>query len=528
MIDESVNMKVNLNNLFFKLKNAGDNYIEYYEGMKKCKKSFGELYNDVEKMMCYISSLGLKKNDRVIICAESGYNWILADLTCLFIGIYTIPLDKSKLADIESLKVFYNASYVFTNGLDEKRDDFIDIREIDLTASGNNVPEPVKYNDDDYFTTTFTSGTMGTPKSIPVKVKYFTHQFTNASNMFDIKNDDCILIFLPLNIYLERCYIYLAILMGFNVFLTPTSLVLKALKGGNTTFMVGVPYFFEQLHDLFMLQVKNKFGLKVKFILFSLKKKFFPHMTEKSVFKPFRDFYGGKLKFLLSGSSKCKNDILRFYQCMGVPLYEGYGISEIANMVALNCPGACKIGSVGKVYPGVSLKFDDENQMIIKSDNARMIGYINVSDEENAKFFLEDGWVATGDIGHIDDEGYVFIDGRKNDLIAISNGKKIYPAYIEDKINDYPAISSSMVIGGDSYPYLSAVISLKYSVPDADIQKHIDSVNESLEQDERIKKFIAVNEKFDTENGMLTPAFKLNRKVIEKHFSKEIKNLYSK
>lgn len=522
-------MDINLNDLFSKLKNSdSNNYIEYYEGMKKSKKNFGELYCDVEKMMHYVSSLGAKKNDKAIICAESGYKWVVIDLACVLLGIYTIPLDKSKLTDINKYKEYYNASYVFTIGSDDTIEECIDIAKADLSISIDKAPEHIKYDDDDYFTTTFTSGTMGAPKSIPVKVKYFTHQFTNASNIFDINNNDCILIFLPLNIYLERCYIYLAILMQFNIFLTPTNLVLKALKSGNTTFIVGVPFFFEQLHDLFMLQIKNDFGLKLKYVLFTLKKKLFPHITSKSVFKPFVDFYGGKLRFLLSGSSKCKNDILRFYQCMGIPLYEGYGISEIANMVALNCPEACKIGSVGKLYPGVSLKFDDDGQMIIKSDNQKMIGYINVSDEDNSKVFLEDGWVATGDIGHIDDEGYIYIDGRKNDLIALSNGKKIYPAYIEDKINDHPAISNCMIIGGDEYPYLSALISLKYSIPDTEIQKHINSVNELLEQDERIKKYISVKEGFNSENGLLTSAFKLNRKAIKEHFKKEIQKLYTK
>ena len=165
--------------------------------------------------------------------------------------------------------------------------------------------------------------------------------------------------------------------------------------------------------------------------------------------------------------------------------------------------------------------------MIIKSDNQKMIGYINVSDEDNSKVFLEDGWVATGDIGHIDDEGYIYIDGRKNDLIALSNGKKIYPAYIEDKINDHPAINNCMIIGGDEYPYLSALILLKYSIPDTEIQKHIDSVNELLEQDERIKKYISVKEGFNSENGLLTSAFKLNRKAIKEHFKKEIQKLYT-
>ena len=523
------NERIDLNLVFARLRDSGSNFIEFYDRSGKTKKRFREVYSDVLKAAAALEDRGLKRGDRVGILGHSGYEWIVVDLACLAKGLHTIPFDANAQHDVAAITREYKLNLLLTN---LPGDEFAgaDIGHFDaLCGWSGPAPDlaPMAFGEDEAFTTVFTSCTTGQPNAIEVRKKCFDDQFVNAQRMFQLGSGDKILIFLPLHIYLERCYVYLAILLDFNAVFAPSAFVLKAIKNDGITFTVGVPHFFEMLYDLFMREVQTNEDVRRGFEQRQELSRAGRLSDLEEPFAPLLAFWGGKARFFLTGSAPCSHKILAFYRDMGIPLYEGYGMSEIAGMLALNFPGNMKIGTVGKIFPNKEIELDAAGQILVRGECVANTRYYNASDEVNDATFLPGGWIATGDIGHFDEEGYLTIDGRVKDLIAMSNGKKVHPSAIEDVIVSDAAIANCVVFG-DNQPYLIALVAPKSAeVDEQTIARRIEETNASLPSDERIVKYSLLSEPFTPENGMLTPALKLNRKFIKEKFADLIEELYS-
>lgn len=305
----------------------------------------------------------------------------------------------------------------------------------------------------------------------------------------------------------------------------PFNYVMQAISKDKPTVLVAVPYFFEVFANGFMDKMKSNpfLFLLMKGHLF-LKRIGLGGIIPKEFFI-FKKAWGGKMKYLLTGSAPCNPNILEFYDNMGITLYEGYGMSEVGGMVALNYPGNYKLGSVGKIYPKKEVFFDEQKQILVKCDLAANNHYYNQLGLSDT--YLDDNVVATGDIGYLDSEGYLYINGRIKEILILSNGRKVHPAYVEKRFLESDMIKNCFVYGSDK-PYVVALfVPASQTVAISKINNLVTDINSSLQKHEQIVDFILINEPFTVDNGMLTSALKINRKAISDKYQRELENLYN-
>ncbi len=520
---------MDLNNLLSKLKHAHHNQIEYYErGVKKARK-FTQVYTDTCKAVALLSGLGLRKGDRVGIQATNCYEWIVVDLACLVQGVVTIPLETTKRYD--GVLNGFGLQYVFTNlekvgdtGYEGK---VLSFAEITRRMADSPEAEMAPYGEEDVFTVISTSGTSSKSKFIEVKKRSFDHLVTRTNELFGFVPSDRFMVFLPLSIYLERCYVYAAVLTGFDILLTPLEYIFHSIQHDKPTVIIGIPYFFESFHDKFLEKVNGKAAGRVALRLYGFLRKKGLGFLFGHRFPPFVTAWGGNIRYLLTGAARIRQDTLQFYQDMGITLYEGYGLSEIGGMVALNAPGRVKLGSVGKPFPGKEIIIDPKGQILVESKYLANDRYLVATPQENEKTYLAPGLVATGDLGYLDDEGFLFINGRMKDLIITSNGKKIHPTQVEEVVIN-SGLFSNCAVYGDNKPHLVALVVPKNkNATREELRTKVNELNGQLAGEQKIVNFFLLKETFSVENKMLTNTLKMNRAYIYKKYEHEIENLYN-
>ena len=430
---------IDLNDVIPMLKRAGSTQLELYERTGTITKSLDDLHADVRAAVAVLRRRGLPPRARVAIWGATSYEWLVIDLACLANGYLTVPLDPEGTWDRDRLAETFALDLIVTDRADAVGSAFASFDTICGGPPEGGELDAARFGEDEPFTVIFTSGTGGEPKAIEVRKRCFDDQFSNALRMFEITGNDRMLVFLPMHIYLERCYVYLAILRGFSVVVASPRFLVKALKNAGFTFTVGVPHFFYNLQDMFLLSLKTNRKLRARYRTRRWLDRF--GVRFRTPFSPFAAMLGNRARFFLTGSAPCRLPTLRFFRAMGIPLYEGYGMSEIAGMVALNYPGHAKLGTVGKVFPNKEVKLDEGGQILVRGPNAANTGYWRASAEASAATFLPDGWVATGDVGHFDRDGYLTIDGRIKDVIVLSNGRKVQPGPIETRINAIQSVA---------------------------------------------------------------------------------------
>jgi long-chain acyl-CoA synthetase len=241
-----------------------------------------------------------------------------------------------------------------------------------------------------------------------------------------------------------------------------------------------------------------------------------------------RDLFGGNLRFALTGAAPVAKEMLEFFDACGVLILEGYGATETAAVTVANTPDEFRFGTVGKPLPGTELRIaegdgdeDGKGEILVKGPHVFQ-GYHGLEDKTDEVF--DGDWFKTGDLGSIDDDGFVTITGRAKEIIVTSSGKNITPTNIEEKIEKSDAVEHAVVIGDDR-KYLVALIEADEGDEDA-VQKAIDSANEDLSKIEQVKKFAILDRPLSQEEGELTPTMKLKREKIEENFSEQIDSLY--
>jgi long-chain acyl-CoA synthetase len=266
--------------------------------------------------------------------------------------------------------------------------------------------------------------------------------------------------------------------------------------------------------------------------------------AESELFQNVRNLFGGRIRQCVTGAAPIAKEILEFFFACGVPIFEGYGMTETSTVATVNTLEDHRFGSVGKALPGVEVKIGDDGEILLRGPNM-MQGYYK--NEDATKETLEsDGWLHTGDLGYVDDDGFLFINGRKKDIIITAGGKNITPANLENGLKQNQWISQAVVVG-DRRPYLVALITLDpeelpkfaeannilpedvYSSEEmrAEVQKVVDHVNEDYGRVEQIKKFTILPEDLTQEQGTLTPTLKVKRNVVNEKFEADIEKLYS-
>jgi long-chain acyl-CoA synthetase len=263
------------------------------------------------------------------------------------------------------------------------------------------------------------------------------------------------------------------------------------------------------------------------------------------VFKKIQRRVGGRLRFFVSGSAPLARNIIEFFHAAGLPILEGYGLTETSPVVTVNTFENLRLGTVGKPVKWLQAKIDEDGEILVRGDNV-MQGYLKRPDDTAA--VIIDGWFHTGDIGHFDDDGFLIITDRKKDLIATAGGKKVAPQPIEGRLKQYAMVAEAVVVG-NRRPYISLLIVPNFArleawastdgdpPPDRKkllasprvielYQRMVDGVNQDLAQFERIKSFVLLDAELTTTGGDLTPTLKVKRKVVEERFSEEIDRMY--
>jgi len=529
---QSMELKLILN----RLKEYEKCTLVYYEGGERLTKTYGDIYMDVRKFLSHMIESGLQPGDRIGLLAQNCYEWIVIDIACLIGGYITVPFHSTTYeAELENVVERYDLKVIFADKEGMKKlavqipvIDMFTLKET-IQKQTNIIEYCASLEAEDKFSIVFTSGTTSIPKAIELKVKTYDDFLINVHRMFQFSREDKIILFLPLSHFGQRSYVYSAILSGFNMILCQPQNVIKSLRVDKPTILVAVPYFFENIYKSFYENIcSSKFKLLCYRGLVSFSNLFPERIKGKmkrSIFKEFYTFLGGKMRLMVTGSAPISLNTLKFYQDMGMTLYEGYGTNE-TGLISLNCLEYARLGSVGKIFPNKQVMLDEDGQIRVKSEFCWAERYLEASDKENTDVFASDGYINTGDIGYFDKDGFLYIKGRMKENIVLSNGKKVFPNLIEDELNKSQFIKQSAVFG-NKQPYLVAVIvRSSRDVQEKVILKEIKRVNSTLPEYAKVREYIVTDEPFQVDNDMLTSSLKLHRSKIYSCYEKQLLNLY--
>ena len=542
-------------------------------------QAYGEVANSVLRAAGMLRMLGVNKGDRVVIGAENGIKWAVADLAIMTLGALVVPSYSTNTMD-DHLHVLTDSGAVLaitsTGALAEKMAEaaekaktckilicFEDIalktpartlmvtswdkalEKVDISISGD-VRETL--DPDDLSCLIYTSGTGGLPKGVMLTHRSISTNVEDVRQMLeraDLVKGQRFLSLLPLSHSYEHTGgLHLPVRMGAEIwYCESVDQVSSNLQEAKPTLMIAVPRLYEVLYDRIERGLKAKGGLSEKLFRkavalglkkldgggLSLAEKIADRILERLVRAKVRQRLGGRLRYFCSGGAPLNPDIGRFFLAIGVGILQGYGQTEASPVISLNPPDDIRIATVGIPMSSIDLMLDDDGQILVRGDMV-MKGYWNKPDETAET--IQDGWLHTGDIGQIDDDGYLMITGRKKEIIVNSGGDNIAPARLEAMLCIHGDIEQAMLTG-DKRPWLAAVIvpsSEINALPKTEQHKRLkmacDSINANLSKLEKIRQFVIADEPFSIDNGEMTPTLKVRRHVVMKRYAKTLDELY--
>ncbi len=540
-------------------------------------------------------SLGVSSGDRIALLSETRYEWTIADHAILAAGATTVPVYPTLLADQVSYILRDSEPVVMFCSTVEQAEKLYSIddrpaslqhvvcfepvpRAETLTLSKLEQLGNVRRNEhpgdfeqraaavgrDDLATIIYTSGTTGDPKGVMLTHDNLVQNVLNTLQVLKLDANDVALSFLPLSHVLERTAHYFILYSGAQIaYAESLQTVADDLREVQPTVMVSVPRLYEKIYDKVLTSARSSGGLKEK-LFFWAKEAGSRHaavaavggspslgvsvkagIADRLVFKKIRAATGGRLSRVVSGGAPLAAEIAEFFYSAGIPICEGYGLTETSPVIAVNPPAKVKFGSVGPPIPGVEVKIAEDGEILTRSRSV-MKGYYK-KPGATAEVFT-DGWFHTGDIGRFDEDGYIFITDRKKDIIVTAAGKNLAPQPIEAKLKESPLVAEAALIG-DRRKFVVALIVPSFEGLDAharasgiesasraellthpDVraayQRVVDEVNANLPRYEQIKKFALLDAEFSIESGELTPTMKVKRRVVQEKFAALIDEMY--
>jgi long-chain acyl-CoA synthetase len=527
--------------------------------------SWDEAAERVEALAHGLLARGVRHGDRVAILSRTRLEWILLDWAVMSIGAVVVGLyPTSSAKECEYILGHCEAVLAFAEDDEQARKlvsirgtlpnlreiipfDWLEKLESDGRLARHLQPEPVE--EDDLATLIYTSGTTGPPKGCML-----THRNLAAAALRVVEGmhepGDVVLLFLPLAHSYGRLAHHAATHRGGTVALVAdVARVPEALANVRPTLLPAVPRVYEKVHANTLGEIERAGGMQTRIglwalgvgartsrarrdgasvgILLALQQR----LAERLVFAKVRERLGGRLRIGVSGAAPLSTDVMEFFHALGVPVIEGYGLTETASSATVNEPGNFRIGTVGRPVEGAEIRLEDDGEILIRSD-AVFAGYYK-EPEATAAVLSDDGWFRTGDVGEIDAEGFLRITDRKKDLIITAGGKNIAPQNLENALKASRFVSQALVVG-DRRPYVAALVTLDdvevaSSGRDREelVQSLVDDVNRDRMRVEQIKRFAILPRDFSQEEGEVTPTLKLRRKVVHEHFADEIERLYA-
>ena len=511
---------------------------------------------------------GVGPGERVGLMSATCYEWTLVDYAIWSAGAVTVPIYETSSAEqVEWILSDSGAVAAFFETDDHVRD-FDSVKaqlpgirhawrlsDIDeLVARGKEIDdEEVQRRRDtldpeSLATVIYTSGTTGRPKGCQLTHGNFLYDAKATTDGLDtlFGEGNSTLLFLPLAHVFARIIqvgcVQNRVRMGHT---NDIKRLMDDFAAFKPTFILSVPRVFEKVYN----QAKQKAHADGKGAIFDAAEKVAIAYSEgldrggaglvtkakhavfdKLVFSKLRAALGGEVKAAVSGGAPLGARLGHFFRGIGVVVYEGYGLTETTAGATVNQPDAIKVGTVGRPIPGASVRIADDGEILLKGGNV-FRGYWQ-NDVATKEALEDDGWFHTGDIGSLDDEGYLSITGRKKELIVTAGGKNVAPAVLEDRLRAHPLISQAVVVG-DQKPFIGCLVTID---PEADTEgvdldkemaEAITSANKAVSKAESIKAFRILEHDFTIEDGELTPSLKLKRHVIMDKYADEVDALYS-
>jgi long-chain acyl-CoA synthetase len=527
--------------------------------------SWNEAGERVEALAHGLLARGVRHGDRVAVLSRTRLEWILLDWAVMSIGAVVVGLyPTSSAKECEYILGHCEAVLAFSEDEEQTRKlvsirgslptlreiipfDWLEKLESDGRLAKHLQPEAVA--EDDLATLIYTSGTTGPPKGCML-----THRnlVTAAICVVEGMNEpgDICLLFLPLAHSYGRLAHQAATHRGATVALVAdVARVPEALASVRPTVLPAVPRVYEKIHANTLGEIERTGGLRRRIGLgalgvgartsrarrdgkpvsgvLALKQR----LADRLVFAKVRDRLGGRLRVGVSGAAPLSTDVMEFFHALGVPVIEGYGLTETASSATVNEPGDFRIGTVGRPVEGAEIQLAEDGEILVRSESV-FAGYYKEPEATSAAL-TDDGWLRTGDVGEIDEEGFLRITDRKKDLIITAGGKNIAPQNLENALKTSRFVSQAIVVG-DRRPYVTALVTLDEAElassgrdPQELVQEIVEDVNRDRTRVEQIKRFVILPRDFSQEEGEVTPTLKLRRRVIHEHFADEIEGLYA-
>ncbi|MEO7423899.1 MAG: long-chain fatty acid--CoA ligase [Fibrobacteria bacterium] len=561
--------------------------LAYKKGGAWVRMSTGEVEETVRNVCLGLVELGLKPGDKVGMVADPSPFWILMDLAILGAGAICVPMFSNISHDnltfqiedsglrflflgsdqqYQAMKPFFGkVEKILTlpEGLgDSQCISFATLAQWGAQRHAKNSGEYMRLseaiNEQDTATLIYTSGSTGIPKGVEISHRNLVFQVGAAHKRFPLDPaTDSIVTCLPLAHVFERMVTYYYFFTGTSIyFAEEIKKVAETLREINPTVVTMVPRLLEKVHAKMQANVEMAQGFKK--ILgtkawarahskdpeapLTLMDKIFDAL----VYQKLRAALGGKLRIVISGSAPLDPALAAFLLNIGIPIYEGYGLTEASPVISANFPGHRKLGTVGLAFPGVEVRIGDDGEILTRGPHI-MKGYYN-KPVETAEVIDNQGWLHTGDLGHFDAENFIKITGRKKELFKTANGKYVAPVPIEQAIGSNKLVDMVMVVA-EGKPFTSCLIfpdfenlkAVKAELGQAEagndaffdssearafVRKTLDEVNAKLNHWEQVQKFVIIKTPITVDSGALTPTMKIRRHVVMEKFRAEIDSMY--
>ncbi len=557
--------------------------------------SSNELLTRVRNIAAGLHSLGLQQSDRIAILAANSPEWTISDAACHFAGLIDVPIyttlspdlveyvlkdSGSQVLLIDSHQAFTRIESRIKNCPDlkhvfffEKADGFLSIEDLEskgaatIAADTKLVPRlQALAQPDDVATLIYTSGTTGEPKGVMLTHTNIVSNVLDTGARYGFSEADRPLSVLPLSHIFERSAMYIYILHSMSVhYAESIEKVPENLGEVSPTIFIGVPRIFEKVYARAKLKASQNGGFTEKIfdwaievakeftlcgendidvpLFLSLKHK----LADVLVYSKLREFFGGNLRFCVTGGAALSDDIYLIFTGAGIGIVQGYGLTETSPVLTSNTPESHRLGTVGTAIRNVEIRIADDGEIEAKGPNV-MAGYFN-KPNATKRAFTKDGWFRTGDIGTIDGDGFLKITDRKKELFKTSGGKYIAPSPIEGLIRSSRFVSQVVLVGNErkfpaalivpNFEQLAEYVkhkNLKEMNPqemcsDAKIydlfERQIAAATEKLSHYEKVKRFALLPAEFSVEGDELTPTLKIKRRVIDEKYKDIIDKIYA-
>lgn len=535
-------------------------------------------------------NLGVGRGDRVALFAENRPEWHVVDFACHLIGAVSVPLyatlpshhvryivaDAGAVVLLVSGKERARTALEAVEGLENVQLLGIDaglapelpaLEDVALSSRSSPKAEAEPVAGGDLASLIYTSGTTGDPKGVMLSHANFMSQVRAVSPLFPITDRDICMSFLPLSHVYERTVDYVFLVRGAQInYVESIERVPGQLAEIRPTIMVSVPRLYERSYIKIVAKVQQEGGARRRLFEWALRVGRTVREAEwrgerasafargqyavarARIFSKVMERLGGRLRFTISGGAPLAKEVGEFFDIVGLPILQGYGLTESSPVITVNTLDHNRIGSVGRIAPGVEVRIAADGEILARGPNI-MMGYWN-QPEATSEAVDAGGWLHTGDVGYVDADGYLYITDRKKDIIVTSGGKNVAPQPIEGRLAATPFIQQVVVVG-DKYPYLTALVVPNFEnlegtlaamgaagLSREDMVAHpeteklvgeaVKAVNRDLAVHERLRRFALLAREFSLEEGELTPTMKIRRRVVAERYRDQIERMYLK